>query len=331
MDKKNSIVEFLNSEDPLSDSALDFVIKYKEEDDYIEYKLTLDPSSEKEWLELTKDISAFANTYGGYLVFGVKNDTKEPVGLDDTPCKILADVNNIQQKINRFLEPEINTIRSKQHKIGEQVILIVYIPQSTSATHIISKDGEFIHISGKSKILLRKGTFYIRRSGGNHLGDARDLDQLIDRRINHYRETLLSRIARVVEASTESEIFVLAKDPEDKESKRFIIQDGPDSIPIKGMSFSVAPTGLEEQIAAWTVISSGNPRVIPPTENLWHWYKKREELQIPKHHLLALAQFSMWANAPIFFWLRGLVAQDIEETIWHSLQHRPAKWQLRSF
>ena len=331
MDKENSIAGFLNSEDPLSESAIDFVIKYNEEDDYIDYKLTLDPSSEKEWLELTKDISAFANTYGGYLVFGVQNETKEPVGLDESPRKILADSNNIQQKINRFLEPEINTIRSKQHNIGEQVILIVCIPQSTTVTHIISKDGEFKYPSGQSKVLLRKGTFYVRRSAGNHLGDARDLDQLIDRRINHYRETLLSRISRVVEAPTESEIFVLTKDPEDKESKRFIIHDAPDSIPIKGMSFSVAPTTLEEEIASWVAMSSGNPRVIPPTEKLWHWYKKREELQITDHQRLTLAQFSMWVDAPVFFWLQGLPAQEIQKTVLHSLKHRPDGCILKPF
>jgi len=331
MDKENSIVEFLNSEDPLSDSAIDFVIKYKEEDDYIDYKLTLDPSSEKQWLELTKDISAFANTYGGYLVFGVKNDTKEPVGLDDTLCKILADVNNIQQKINRFLDPKIINIRSKQKEFEGKTIVTVYIPQSTTVTHLISKDGEFKHQSGRSNIPLRKGTFYVRRSAGNQLGDSRDLDQIITRRIGYYRETLMNQIARIVEAPTESEIFVVTKDNGGEEGRRFIIHDGPDSIPVKGMSFSVVPKGLEEQIAAWTVISPGNPRTIPSTELLWHWYKKKEELQITNQQRLALAQFSMWANAPIFFWLKGLIAQDIEETIWYSLQHRPAKWQLRSF
>lgn len=331
MKKENSIEEFLQSDDPLSDSALEFAINYKEEDIQLDYKLTLDIKSEKGWLELTKDISAFANTLGGYLVFGVKNETKQAEGIEEELGKVLSDANNIQQKINRFLDPDINNIRSKLYEFDGNNIVIVYIPQSATETHIISKDGSFTFESGKSKILLQKGTFYVRKSAGNHLGDARDLSQIIDRRINHYRENLLSRIARVVEAPPENEVFVLAKDPEDKENKRFIIQDGPDSIPIKGMSFSVAPEGLEEEIAAWAVISSGNPRIVPPTESLWHWYKVRKELQIPANQRLTLAQFSMFSDAPIFFWLQDLGIEEIKKTILYSLKHRPPSCQLRPF
>ena len=59
------IIQFLNSNDPLSDEALNYVINYKEEDPNIDYKLKFDYSSDREWLEITKDFLAFSNSCGG--------------------------------------------------------------------------------------------------------------------------------------------------------------------------------------------------------------------------------------------------------------------------
>lgn len=46
----------------------------------IDYKLKLEEGKPKSWL---KSVSAFANTIGGHIVFGVDNDTRKKIGLDD--------------------------------------------------------------------------------------------------------------------------------------------------------------------------------------------------------------------------------------------------------
>jgi hypothetical protein len=112
-----------------------------EEDDRLDYKETMDITSEKHWLELTKDVSAFANTYGGYLVFGVDDGEKKVVGLSRTIAEATKDVNNLHQKLNRHLEPHIISLRVKEFKINGLSIVILYIPQSVGVTHMISKDG----------------------------------------------------------------------------------------------------------------------------------------------------------------------------------------------
>jgi hypothetical protein len=147
-------------------------------------------------------------------------------------------------------------LRAKEFKIGGLSIVIIYIPQSVGVTHMISKDGVFDHPSGKQKTLLQKGTIYVRRSAGNHLGDSRDLSDVIERRIDQFRDALLEKVAKVVHSPASSDVFILSRDTGDKEAKRFIIEDSPDSIAIKGMSFTVAPEGFEEEIAAWSVLSS---------------------------------------------------------------------------
>ena len=63
----SSINEFLLSEDHLTREVALFLVSYSEEDDRVDYKQSFDPSSEEDWLEITQDISAFANTLGEYL------------------------------------------------------------------------------------------------------------------------------------------------------------------------------------------------------------------------------------------------------------------------
>ena len=46
----------------------------------LDYKLSLESEKPKSWL---KSVSAFANTQGGHIDFGVTNDTHIALGLDD--------------------------------------------------------------------------------------------------------------------------------------------------------------------------------------------------------------------------------------------------------
>ncbi|MGR3218372.1 MAG: ATP-binding protein [Candidatus Anammoxibacter sp.] len=317
-----NIADLMERDDPLTKEIVTDLIAHKEEDDRLDYKQTVDLSSEKEWLSLTKDISAFANTFGGYLVFGIDN-AANIVGLSRDVANVLKDASRIQQKINRNLEPHISTVRSKEFRYDSNVIVALFVPQSRGVTHLISKVGKFKLPSGEERTVLNQGTFYIRRSAGNHLGDSRDFDAAIERRIDHFRESLIEKIARVVNSPTSSDVFILSKDPSDKSGERFIIEDSPDAIPIKGMSFTVPPEGGEEEIAAWSVIYRGNPDLRPPSSEVWKWYALRKKLQLKKNYKLTLFKFSLWDNVPAFYWIQGLKVRDIKEALAEAIRGRP--------
>lgn len=314
----------IGGDDPISRDAVKFLVGHKEEDDVTDYKLTFHPENEKSWLDLTIDVSAFANTYGGFLIFGVEDKSKKLVGISKNVADTLNDSNNLLQKVNRYLEPHITGLRSKTYKIEGKTVGVVFVPQSQGRTHIVSKDGSFSHPSGKTKLRIRQGTFYVRRSGGIHLGDSRDLDDLIERRIDQFRVALLDKVTKVIRTPAASDVFILSKDPEDETGKRFVIEDGPDSIPIKGMSFTVAPEGTEEEVAAWTVICSGDSAKIPPPKVLWGWYEQRENIELRKGYKLPLFQFSLWSDIPAFFWIKGLKNADIRAALLEAIRKRPA-------
>lgn len=318
-----SVRDHLLREDPLTRDTAVFLVEYAEEDDRVDYKQTFNLECEKGWLEITKDISAFANTYGGYLVFGVSDSEKQVTGLSRNIANTLKDANNLLQKINRHLEPSISKLRAKEFKVNGQSVVVLYVPQSIGITHMISKDGVFTHPSGKQKTLLHKGNFYVRRSAGNHLGDSRDLDSVIERRIDQFRDALLEKVAKVVKSPASSDVYILSKDPGDEKAKRFIIEDSPDSIAIKGMSFTVAPEGKEEKIAAWSVLSNGFSESIPSPVVVWKWYADRGEINVSEKHRLAIFQFSLWCQAPAFYWVQKIKISQIRETLLEAVRNRP--------
>jgi predicted HTH transcriptional regulator len=197
---------FIESDDPVSREAAVTLLSHKEEDQYTDYKQTFHPSKDKSWLDLTIDVSAFANTYGGYLVFGVEDRSKKIVGLTKAVSAVFDDSNNLLQKLNRYLEPKLTELRCKTYNFDGKIIGMVFVPQSHGRTHVVSKDASFVHPSGKAQLRLRKGTFYVRRSGGVHLADARDLDDIVERRIDQFRDALLDKVAKVVQAPTTSDV-----------------------------------------------------------------------------------------------------------------------------
>ena len=318
----NSIPECLAAKDALSREVAKFLIGYEEEDGQVDYKEEFDAGEDKAWLELAKDVSSFANTNGGYLVFGVRDSDKSIVGVSPDTRAVLSDANNVLQKINRNFEPDFCDVRTKVFRFDGKYIVLLLAPVSVGLTHIVSKEGKFKFRSGKERVLLRKGTFYVRRSGGNHLVDSRDLDALIERRIDQFRDTLLDKIARIVKAPATTDVYLLSRD-RDSSGKSFVLEDSSDAVAVKGTSFTIPPVGAEQEIAAWSVIYDGDARAIPPPHLLWAWYREREKLSLSEKHLLTLFQFSLWLDAPSFYWIQNLRTQDIQKKLAESIEHRP--------
>lgn len=277
-------------------------MNYQEEDTLVDYKVSFE-NEEREWLEITKDIVAFSNTFGGYLVFGIKDGTFEKIGLQNDVHEVVRDANNIIQKINRNIEPHIQLLRCKTFNEDSKDFVIIFIPPSLDKTHIVSRNSSFKYPSGKEKTVLYVGTTYVRRSAGNHMMDARDLDDIVNRRLNHFKESLLDKIVRVVEASQASEVLVVTETPESGEYNKFIVEDAPDAMPIKGMSFTVAPETTEQEIMGWIAMTSRDEEATPTPAITWKWYKERKTLVLTNEQKLEVARYCLLTEVPVFFWL----------------------------
>jgi hypothetical protein len=310
-----SIRELLDSPDPLTDEALETVLTSREETTLVDFKLDFHPTEEREWLEITKDVMAFANTFGGYLAFGVRDGTYEIVGLDEATIKTLRDPNHMMQKINRYVEPQITSLRSRPIDVNGKTCVLLLIPASRGQTHLVLKDAAFKFPSGVDKILLHQGTSYVRRSAGNHLVDARDLDAIISMRLDYFKSTLLDKIAKVVEAPAESKVLVVSEVPGDESHSKFVIDNASGALPVKGLSFTVSPATIEQEIAAWMAMTARDPEARPAPGTTWNWYRERKTLKLTAHQKIPTAIYGILSGTPVFFWLQNCKAADIKSAL----------------
>jgi len=136
------------------------------EDKTLEYKRELKvdkPSDKKEFLA---DISAFANTSGGYLIYGIEESKGVPtricgVELDDFD----ATKNRLEQMILDGIEPRIRGIEFHRVELhNERSVITIKIPKSWLAPHMV--------------ILDKHNRFYARNSTGKYLLDVGELRSL---------------------------------------------------------------------------------------------------------------------------------------------------------
>ncbi len=157
------------SPDSLGDLILNLIWNKMREEPHVDYKATIDISKDSDFAKTAKHIFAMANRGGGWLIFGVQEDDKKklvPIGLDSL---FVLDQAALQEKFNsfssepieigfRFFEKTIEE-RGIQH---ERKFLALFIPPSKSKL-IPIKDGWYIDISGKKRIVFKKNDVLIRR------------------------------------------------------------------------------------------------------------------------------------------------------------------------
>ena len=135
-----SLRDCIDADDPLSESVLDYALAYREEDSLLDFKERCD-DSEREWLEITKDVMAFVNATGGLLIFGVEDKSFKPVGLTAQTVDLLTNTNNVLQKLNRFMEPDLVAVRTKSCESGGLRFAAWHVPESIDRTHMVGRDG----------------------------------------------------------------------------------------------------------------------------------------------------------------------------------------------
>lgn len=94
---------------------------------------------ENKKLELSKDVSAFANSAGGVIIYGIVEDGHVPIKIDTGYDRSIISKEWIEQVINSRIHRRIDGIRIKQVELKKsapgKVAYVVVIPQSNQAPH----------------------------------------------------------------------------------------------------------------------------------------------------------------------------------------------------
>lgn len=114
----------------------------------VEYKEFLPEDSTK----YIKTVVAFANGSGGKIIFGVKNATREAVGVD--PDKVFQTMDAIANAISDSCEPRILPDIYLQTVAGRTLIVVEILPGALRPYYIKSKGifrGTYIRVAGTSR------------------------------------------------------------------------------------------------------------------------------------------------------------------------------------
>src|ERR1035441_6973998 len=198
---------------PISRSGADFMhedvqaaIDRGTESESVEFKASLDPHSSAEWLEIVKDLVAFANSGGGVIVFGVADDGE----FSNFDCSMLYDVDPavITDKVNKYTGQQFHSFELVK-LMSESRPLFVVVVSGISSPPVFTKPGTYDIGGGKQKTAFSSGTVYFRHGAKSEPGNSEDFRCFVERRVEEIRKSWLDGIAKVVEAPTGSQVQIL--------------------------------------------------------------------------------------------------------------------------
>ncbi|WP_169735296.1 AlbA family DNA-binding domain-containing protein [Actinokineospora inagensis] len=106
----------------------------------LDWKQALPAADEKKLLEFAKDVAMFANTRGGLIVYGVREENEQAVELAPVP-----NGERERQRLRALaygrVRPMVNglVIEPLSDENGERGLVVVSVPLSSDAPHVIGE------------------------------------------------------------------------------------------------------------------------------------------------------------------------------------------------
>lgn len=311
--QRPAVSELLKAADPLSEDGCTALIGYAEEDQHVDFKESFDPSNDKCWIDLSTDCVAFANTEGGFIVFGVVDKTWKEVGIDGTAAAALADVKKVLEQVNKCLAPHLTAVRTRIINKDSKTFAVVFVPPSLNATHIYESNRDLV-AGGKSTPKVPKGAVYVRRVGSNQVLTAVDFELLVDRRINRFREKILEGLTRVVKADPTADLITVRVAPTEGGARNVTIVDAPSELAISGKTANIALNTIEDRISAYMALGEKGRDAIPPEVFSFEVYVERGSVT-DKSRIKWMAGVALVTGAPAFYWLTQLEKDEARKVV----------------
>jgi hypothetical protein len=212
------------------DELLEKALRAKRESKYIEFKECFDPSSLKDWCEIIKDIVAIANSGGGVIVFGVKNDGNP--SCCDISQVIELDNATVTDKIFRYTGVQFADYELLEASKSGNDIAILKIP-SVNIPILFTHPGTYPVQAGKQQTAFARGTVYFRHGAKSEPATRDDIRLVIERNLEEIKKSWIKGVRKVVQAPDGYQVHVLP--PE------IVISDSHSATPIRLVDDPSAP------------------------------------------------------------------------------------------
>ena len=159
----------------------------------LEYKAEVPGGTDADTREFLADASSFANTAGGYIVFGIQEAEGVPVSIRGLR-NLEADEETLrlEAKIRTGVTPRIPAVRTKKIELANgHSVIVLKIPQSWSRPHMVT--------------FKNASRFYARASNGKYQLDVtqiRDAFAFASSASQRLRDFRLERVSDVVALQT---------------------------------------------------------------------------------------------------------------------------------
>jgi hypothetical protein len=129
----------------------------------IEYKESLPDSKYDSKKEFLADVSSFANTIGGDILYGIKEENGLPISLIGIPNSDFdSEILRLENLLRDNIQPRIQGISIRTVTIeSSNPVLLIHVPQSWSKPHVVNFQGHW--------------RFYARNSAGKYPLDVMEL------------------------------------------------------------------------------------------------------------------------------------------------------------
>lgn len=159
----------------------------------VEFKAWMDPKDNETRTKLARHLAALANHGGGYLVFGVDDKARTPLGATELDLALFGQ-DAIAGIVRKYLDPRVQVL--VEYVVHEGVTYPVIVVPSHGARPVIAiADGPQDNRNRPVGVL--QGTIYIRAPGPESapIRGADDWNALLDRCLTH-RSDLLGNVLR---------------------------------------------------------------------------------------------------------------------------------------
>lgn len=180
----------------------------KNENEYLDFKREFTPEKKAAfWVDIVKDIVAFANSSGGVLVFGVEDDGSRSAH----DCSLLLDLDQatLVDQVRKYTDVNHRGLHiCEVDRGGVNYPCIVVEPALIPL--VFTKVGSYETEPGKQKTVFSVGTIYVRHGTKCEPCNRSDIQNWISAELARQREQWLGNIRKVVEADPGSTVVVLS-------------------------------------------------------------------------------------------------------------------------
>lgn len=176
------------------------------ESKHIEFKEMFDEASSHDWCEIVKDIVAIANSGGGCILIGVRNDGSSVQIETDFINKL--DSAKFMDKIFRYTGEKLISLDIKKinRNDGEAIGLFI---DGSNIPKVFHRPGTYDIGGGQQTTAFKEGTVYFRHGAKSEPATSDDIRDAIEREIDRRRRSLVGNLRKVIEAPPDHIIQVV--------------------------------------------------------------------------------------------------------------------------